>query len=178
MLRSLGIILLLSHCIFCEIDIFGNAKINVAFSEDPNLAEFSLSGVKGFYYGFGLGQAMKDADIHLFVPLADGKYTVKDTYSNKYGSPQEDITLGPNGSNDLLDVVYTDLGNNFIITYKRKLNTGDSFDKILTATGNNYIIAIGKVSDNGAIIKHAKDQRRGGSFDIDPHVGNLRTFFE
>lgn len=74
------------------------------------------------YFGFGLGNKMKNADIWVFE-IGDGTLTATDCYSSKDTTPPSDQSLG--GRNDLilLGCKYDDDGKT-MVKFKRKADTG------------------------------------------------------
>jgi len=110
-------------------------------------------GNKQGWVGIGYGGSlMENTDYHLFVWL-DG-FNYMDSWSFDQDDPSQDFILG--GQDDLTNVTEYADGNDRVVTYNRKVNTGDSYDYKFVEGDNNLQIAWWEkedVGDHGSLAK-------------------------
>eukprot|EP00742_Colponemidia_sp_Colp-10_P001335 GILJ01001437.1.p1 GENE.GILJ01001437.1~~GILJ01001437.1.p1 ORF type:complete len:398 (-),score=81.00 GILJ01001437.1:260-1393(-) len=128
----------------------GGFKLEWSFpSADEIAITYRING-KG-WAGLGFGTGMQSADMVIAIANADGTVSVKDYFSSAYKPPQEDTTLG--GTNDLLDVSGHLDGAALVVSFRRKLTTGDQFDFPILKETTRVLYAWG----DGPFGFHGKD---------------------
>jgi hypothetical protein len=110
---------------------YSGGSMEISWKNDQEYLYMALNGTAQGWVSIGFDPAewMKNADI-VMGSVKPGSVQVLDEYSTgNYGPHLEDTSLG--GSDDLLEVGGRQDGENIIIEFKRKLDTGDRFDKVL-----------------------------------------------
>jgi NAD(P)H-flavin reductase/cytochrome b involved in lipid metabolism len=105
----------------------------------------------------GLGKGMANADV-IMVKVVGGQGQVIDAKASGYALP------APDSSQDVQLVSASETGGRTVVTFKRKINTGDSNDVPLVAGGNDVIAAWDPSSDTFAA--HGSNRVRGLVIDF------------
>ena len=83
---------------------------------------------------------MTDCDMFAALIDSDSQVTVEDYWSKDHGTPRKDTSLG--GKNDYTVITAgsgSDSNGHILITFRRKLNTGDSNDQKIYTDINSQI---------------------------------------
>jgi hypothetical protein len=77
---------------------------------------------------------MRGSDVNIIEFLPQGNsnpYTIFDGWSEKFTKPKPDIEMA-NGTDDLKNVEYKIVEGRPVVSYTRKLDTGDKYDKVVS----------------------------------------------
>ena len=92
------------------------------------------------YCSVGLRKTMTDCDMFAALIDTDSQVTVQDYWSRDHGTPRTDAKEG--GQNDYTVVTTgsgSDANGHILITFRRKLNTGDVWDQTINTDINSQI---------------------------------------
>ncbi|KAI9342445.1 heme peroxidase [Zopfochytrium polystomum] len=143
-----------------SVQVLGRLRLGWNISMDDGTVTFEFASNASGWFGFGFGLNMLGTDIYFCTDSGNGSFTVYDSWSTQTQPPTSDVSQG--SSNDIFkvaDVTNLQTRSLRVVTFTRKLDTGDPLDAVIKTGSTPVIFAF---SDSLDLIWHGPVNRVAG----------------
>ncbi|KAJ3028691.1 UNVERIFIED_CONTAM: hypothetical protein HDU68_001111 [Siphonaria sp. JEL0065] len=139
------------------VSLMGKLLLSWKILASEGYITFRLESNSSGWFGFGFGSSMLGADIYFCNVLANGSFSVQDSWSSATQPIPSDVSQGGKDSIfNVADITSSQSYSARVVEFSRLLDTGDPFDVAIVNQPMDVIFAY---SDNNLLVWHGAQNR-------------------